>query len=119
MNWIKKNRKAIFYWCLVLAVAPVFFEIVFFAQIMGAEVAVGFLLLLFRELKMNWQLRVYQANQFCQSCFKILQNHPICHTKIYLFHVTTSIGAFAITGVLAYTVLVWYPIVILGDRLTH
>lgn len=116
MNWLKQNRKAIFYWCIILAIAPLFVEIILIAQIMGAETAVAFLLLLLRELRLNWQVRLYQINQLFASCIKIIQNHPICQANVYFCHVTGSVVALVVTGSLTYSVLVWYPVAIIGDK---
>ena len=112
MNWLKKNKNAIMCWVVILAVAPFFMEVLFFANIVGAEATVGFLILLFNEYKTNYELRKYQITQFCTSLMQVIQNHPIGQANTFCIIAISSFIAIVFTGSMTYTILVWYPIIL-------
>ena len=118
MKWLKDNYKTVLLWLILLAVAPLFVEILFIANIVGVEVAFGFLLLVIKDIYDNYQYRALRIKQFLSAVVQIIQNHPICQTNIYMFHVTASVFVLLISGSMVYSVLVWYPIVMLGNSLS-
>ena len=118
MKWIKNNYKTVLLWLILLAVAPLFVEILFIANIVGAEVAFLFLLLVIKDIYENYQYRALRIKQFLFAVVQIIQNHPICQTNIYLFHVMASVVVLFFSGSMVYSVLVWYPIVLLGNNLS-
>ena len=115
MKWIKDNYRIILLWVILLAVAPLFIEILFIANIMGAEVAFGFLLLVIRDIYDSWRYRIQRVKEFVIAACQIVQNHPVCQVNIYLFHVTVSVTVLFFSGSMVYSVLVWYPIVLSGS----
>ena len=115
MKWIKDNYKIILFWLILLAVAPLFIEILFIANLMGAEAAFGFLLLVIRDIYDSWRYRIQRVKEFAIAAYQIIQDHPICQINIYLFHVTVSVTVLFFSGSMAYSVLVWYPIVLSGS----
>jgi len=115
MKWIKNHYKAILLWLVLIAIAPVFMEVLFFANIMGAEVAFGFFLLLVKDIYQNWQYRAQQIRESLVCVFKIIQNHPMCQLNIYCCHVSLSFIALFFFGSIAYSILIWYPIVMSGS----
>lgn len=118
MNWFKKNRKLIICWVIVLAVSPFFIEILFFANIMGAEATVGFLALLFNEYKHNAELLKYQVRRVLILIGQMVMKHPVCQVNVFCFHTVSSVVILMITGSMTYVILTWYPIVMLGEKLT-
>lgn len=118
MKWIKNNYKTVLIWLILLAVAPLFLEILFVANILGAEVAFGFLLLVIKDIYENWQYWVLRIKQFLSADVQLIQNHPICQTNIYLFHAAASVVVLFFSGPMVYSVIVWYPIVLLGNNLS-
>ena len=115
IRWIKNHYKSILLWLVLIAIAPVFMEVLFFANIMGAEVAFGFFLLLIKDIYQNWRYRVQQLRSSLICAFKIIQNHPMCQLNIYFFHVSLSFIALFFCGSIAYSILIWYPIVMSGS----
>lgn len=118
MNWIKDNYKTILLWLALLAIAPLFIEVLFIANIMGAEVAFGLLLLFVKQIYENWQYRAQQLKGFLAAACQIVQSHPMCQTNIYLLHITASAVVLFFGGSIAYSILVWYPIVVSGSVLS-
>ena len=115
MKWIKKHYKTILIWLVLLAVAPLMLEILFIANMMGAEVAFGFLLLFIKQIYENWQAHLHQAKALLKAAYQIIQAHPICQTNIYIFHVCLSMAVLFFSGSMAYSVLVWYPVTLLNS----
>jgi hypothetical protein len=118
MKWMKKNYKTVLLWLIILAVAPLFVEILFIANIVGAEIAFGFLLLLIKDIYENWQYRVQRIKEFLSVVSQIIQNQPMFQINIYLFHVTASVVVLFFSGSMVYSILVWYPIVLFGNQLS-
>ncbi|ARN73842.1 hypothetical protein BST96_06770 [Oceanicoccus sagamiensis] len=117
MNWIKTNRRLIICWAIILLVAPFFTEALLFANIMGAEATVGFLVLLYSEYKANYELRKYQIREFASLVFRTLQDHPICQINIYCFHTSSSIVLLVVTGSMTYAILAWYPLLAVSNKI--
>ena len=118
MKWIKDNYRIILLWLILLAVAPLFVEILFIANMMGVEVAFGFLLLVLKDLYDHWQYRVQRIKDFLSASVQIIQYHPMFQITIYCFHVTVSVLVLFVSGSMACSVLVWYPIVLSGGVFT-
>ena len=118
VKWIKKNYRTILLCLALIAVAPIFSEILFIANIVGVEVAFAFLLLLLKDIKLNILVWVGEIKSFTSTSLKILSNHPVFQPRIYLVHVSASFLVLFFSGVLAYSVVVWYPVVLLGSTLT-
>ncbi|MGH1541913.1 MAG: hypothetical protein ACRBHB_15915 [Arenicella sp.] len=118
MKWIKENYRILLLWLVLLAIAPLFVEILFIANIMGAEAAFGFLLLVIKDVYENWQYRVQRIKEFLTTVVQIIQNHPVCQANIYLFHVTLSIAVLFFSGSMIYSTLIWYPIALSGSTVS-
>jgi hypothetical protein len=118
MKWMKKHYKTVLLWLLILAVAPLFVEILFVANIVGAELAVGFLLLVIKNIYENWQYRAQRIKGYLSDVNQIIHNQPIWQINIYIFHVTASVVVLFFSGSMVYSVLVWYPVVLFGNQLS-
>ncbi|MGI9278262.1 MAG: hypothetical protein ACR2PX_01335 [Endozoicomonas sp.] len=118
MDWIKKNYKKVLLWCLVLSIAPFFIEIVFIADVLGAEVAIGFLILLLKDFYHTFWIRVQQYKAILKSIVRLIELHPVSQTHVYVFHTTASVVFLLVTGSMLYSMAVWYPIALLGHKLS-
>ena len=112
ISWIKSHYRTILLWSILLAFTPLFVEILFVANIVGVEVAFAFLLLIIKDIYARFRYRVQQAKEFLAGSYQIILNHPICQTNIYLFHSTLSVAVLFFSGSLAFSVLIWYPIIL-------
>ena len=118
MKWIKKNYRLVLLWLVLIAVAPVFAEILFIANIVGVEVAFAFLLLLLKDIKLNTLVWISEVKGSTSVSLKILRSHPIFQPKIYLVHASASFLVLLFSGALAYSLMMWYPMVLFGSTLT-
>ncbi len=84
------------------------------AEIVGAEVAVMFLLL---YLKDSWNGAVERWRGF-QSVIgeyiAIISCHAISSPRVFYVNTVLSVLLFAVTGSVFYLTAVWYPVVIFG-----
>lgn len=112
MKWIKKNYRTVLLWLILIAVAPVFAEILFIANIVGVEVAFAFLLLLLKDMKQNTIYFIHRLKSFMKEAVNILQNHPIFQINVYFAHSALSVLMLAFTGSLAFSILIWYPAIL-------
>ena len=118
VKWVKKNYRTILLWLVLIAVAPVFAEILFIANIVGVEVAFTFLLLLLKDIKLNILVWIDEIKRSTSASLKILQSHAIFQLRTYLVHASASILILLFSGALAYSVMVWYPMVLFGSTPT-
>ncbi|CAM3805810.1 hypothetical protein [Parendozoicomonas haliclonae] len=119
MDWqafLKKHHRAIIAWCIILMIAPFFIEIIIVADVLGAEVAVSFFVLLFNDYKNRFILKLHQAKEIFKTLCLIIQQHPIAQGHIYGFHLVMSVACVLMTGSVIYATAVWYPILILGQQ---
>ena len=112
-----EKLRSLFFIAILLLVAPVAIELIFVAQIVGAEVAVLFFL---GFLKHQWQ--VFEAKLECVkvwlgSVLAITSVHAISNPKIFYAHAMISVGVFAVTGSMFYVTAIWYPVVVAGGAL--
>lgn len=118
-KWIKGNYKTILLWCLIIALAPFFIEAIFLANLFGAEVTIGFLALLFNGYKssINYKIQRFKeiSKETANAVSYIIAHHPAFQTNFYLMHSTLSLLSLLFLGSLTYAILVWYPILLIGD----
>lgn len=118
MQWLKSNYKKILLWVLLLAIAPLFIELIFIANIVGVEVALTFFVLVVKDIYDQWHYRSLEAKLFVKSAFGILRNHPMFSAPIFSLHATASALAFLVFGSLMYSAMVWYPLVVGGKLIS-
>ena len=113
-KWLVKNRKTIFYWAIILCIAPVFIEVIFLADLMGAEVTVGFLALLYKEYKAIFLFKLGRFREEVSLIIKLFLKHPAFEPRIYFFHSVMSVFALVVFGSVTYSILIWYPVILGG-----
>lgn len=109
-------RKALFVLAL-LAIAPFAIELIFVAEIVGAEVTVLFFLLFlrdqYRSLKDRWHEFVLEI----AAVSAIATTHAVANPRYFYPHVIASFCLFFVTGSTFYLLALWYPVTILGGGL--
>lgn len=114
MKWIQKHYKTILIWLLLIAVTPLFVEILYIANMVGAEVALAFLLIVVKDIYEQARYRLQQIKEFLVQSIKFIRYHPVCQANIYLAHSLAYLVALFFTGSMALSIIVWYPIVLFG-----
>jgi len=109
----KEQKRVIFFWIVVILIAPFAFEVLFLAEILGAETAVFFVLYYAKDLwgrvKEKWLW--FKAELIC--CISILLTFGISSPRNITAKYAISLAFFVVTGSFFYSVLALYPAIML------
>ena len=98
----------------LLAAAPFAGYLLLFIDIVGLEVAFACLVILIKPALLWVQEQADIARLTFRAIAKNFHSHIVSCPKIYFSHAMGSSALFALTGVMAITVVVWLPVFIVG-----
>ena len=110
----KTTLRRLFFIAVLLALIPFAVELIFVAEIMGAEVTVLFFVYWLKDQWQQLDARLQQLREWLRSLVVIVSMHAIGNSRVFLVHATASVMLFALTGSLFYFSAVWYPVVMFG-----
>ncbi|MEM7016640.1 MAG: hypothetical protein AAF512_04780 [Pseudomonadota bacterium] len=99
-------------WIAIILIAPFALEVVFLAEIVGAEATLGFLFLYIKYISsMMWE-RLKLAIHIMKSTWRAVPSSPFYNHKVYTLGFVASFVLFWLTGSLLIAMVAWTPSVI-------
>ncbi|MEP5765680.1 MAG: hypothetical protein ABJ308_13885 [Halieaceae bacterium] len=114
LKFVKENRRELLFWCVVILLAPVAIELIFIANMMGAEVAILFFAVFMKDRWILLLNRWDRLKEYVASTLAIISCHAVSNPRHFYLHAATSVALFAVTGSLSYATAIWYPVMLLG-----
>lgn len=114
---LRLNRttlRRVFFILVLMAIIPFAVELVFVAEVMGAEVTVLFFVYWLKDQWQQFDARYQQLRESVHNLALIISTHAIGDSRVFLAHAAVSVTLFALTGSLYYLTAVWYPVLLLG-----
>ncbi|MEM1404661.1 MAG: hypothetical protein AAGG55_15090 [Pseudomonadota bacterium] len=104
---------------VLLLLAPFALEVVLVAEVLGAEVALMFLLLYLKDQWRVVEARITGLQNSLTSTLVIVSGHAVANPRVFYVHALMSLLLFAATGSIFYPTAVWYPLATLGSNLGY
>jgi hypothetical protein len=99
LNWIEK--------IILLLVAPLLAvwlpELMLFVDIGGLEMAIGFLLIYYKQVLVRFQNRIKEVEDFCSVINQIIINSSLMKPRVFLTHSAYGLVAMWFTGALVFS----------------
>ena len=115
----KKKLKVIFFWLIILSIAPVFIEVLLVAQLMGSEFALFFFAYYYKEILKVSKEKFHTIKNEIQQAFSILAKTPLGIADNINSHTVFSVAIFVVSGSFMYVLLAWYPLVIYSGLIVN
>lgn len=113
-----EQKRALLFWIIVILISPIAVEAIFLADLLGAELAVGFLWFFVKDMLITWEARWANFKLEFSSSLLAMSKHNAASPKYFAIHYFFSFITLAVTGYLFYVLLIWYPIVIFGGKMS-
>lgn len=110
------RRRVVLLWLLLLSLAPFAIEIILLADLIGIELAMAFLAYYVKAVLAEWQAAWRRFRCNVRQSFLWLSHHSVGQLKTWLLHSSCSLLVLVFTGSALWAMLLWYPVVILGQH---
>lgn len=109
----QEQKRTIFFWIIVILISPFAVEAIFLADLLGAELAVGFLWFFLKDMLNTWEARWANYKLEFRTTLLMVSKHSAAAPQCFAAHYLISCIMLMITGSLFYVLVIWWPIIIL------
>lgn len=113
-----EQKRAIFFWIVVILISPIAVEAIFLADLLGAELAIGFLWYYLKNMVITWEARWISFKMDFRTTLQLISTHGAASPKFFATHYLLSCIILTVSGSLLYMIVIWYPIMIFGGRMS-